>query len=129
MWTVVLHPEFAVELARLSVAVRQELLAQAGVLEQFGPLAKRPRVDTLKGSKHANMKELRFDADGGVWRLALAFDTKRQAILLVAGDKGGMSQAKFYRQLIAVADRRLSAHLAELKIEDKRQKEARRKKK
>lgn len=128
MWTVVLHPEFEAELPRLPTAVRQELLAQAGVLEQFGPLAKRPRVDTLKGSKHANMKELRFDADGGVWRTALAFDIRRQAILLVAGDKSGMSEAKFYRQLIAVADRRFSAHLAELKEEDARQRKTKGKK-
>ena len=42
-----------------------------------------------KGSRHANMKELRFDADDGVWRVAFAFDPKRKAILLVAGDKSG----------------------------------------
>lgn len=74
------------------------------------------------------MKELRFDADGGVWRSALAFDIRRQAILLVAGDKSGMSEAKFYRQLIAVADRRFSAHLAELKEEDARQRKTKGKK-
>src|SRR6266851_8300425 len=64
----------------------------------------RPRVDTLKGSRHANMKELRFDADDGVWRVAFAFDPKRKAILLVAGDKSGGSEKRFYRQLIAKAD-------------------------
>jgi len=58
----------------LGAEVRIELLAQARVIERFGPQAKRPRVDTLKGSKHANMKELRFDAAGGVWRVAFAFD-------------------------------------------------------
>ena len=36
-----------------------------------------PQVDTLKGSRHANMKELRFDADQGVWRIAFAFDPER----------------------------------------------------
>jgi len=68
-------------------------------------------VDTLNGSKHANMKELRFDAAGGAWRAAFAFDTVRQAVILVAGDKTGGSQARFYRTLIATADRRFDVHL------------------
>lgn len=63
----------------------------------------RPRVDTLNGSKRANMKELRFDAADGVWRIAFAFDPKRKAILLVAGDKSGVSEKKFYKALIAKA--------------------------
>jgi hypothetical protein len=43
-------------------------------------------------SRYANMKELRFRADGGVWRVAFAFDPRRNAILLVAGDKSGVSE-------------------------------------
>ena len=89
-----------------------ELLAQAGVIEQFGPHAGRPRVDLLKGSKFANMKELRFDAAGGVWRVAFAFDVRREAILLAAGDKSGVAKTQFYRQLIAKSDRRFSLHLS-----------------
>jgi len=72
-------------------------------------------VDTLKGSKHANMKELRFDAAAGVWRVAFAFGPRRQAILLVGGDKAGVSEKRFYKQLIAKADMRYTAHLARLK--------------
>jgi len=62
----------------------------------------------LKGSRFANMKELRFDADDGVWRLAYAFDPKRKAILLVAGDKSGTSSARFYKALIAKSDTRFA---------------------
>jgi hypothetical protein len=51
------------------------------------------------------MKELRFDANDGVWRIAFAFDPKRRAILLVAGDKSGISEKRFYRELICKADR------------------------
>ncbi len=58
------------------------------------------------------MKELRFDAADGVWRVAFAFDPKRHAILLLAGDKSGVSERRFYKQLIAKADRRFDAHLA-----------------
>ena len=76
-WVVRFAAAFEAELTALSEAVRLELLAQAKVLEHFGPQAGRPRVDTLKGSKHANMKELRFDADDGVWRVAFVFDSAR----------------------------------------------------
>lgn len=54
-WTVRFAREFAAEFPRLPFAVQIELLAQAGVIEQFGPHAGRPRVDRLKGSKFANM--------------------------------------------------------------------------
>jgi hypothetical protein len=115
VWTVEVAAEFEPELIALSADVRIELLAQARVIEVFGPKAGRPRVDTLKGSKHANMKELRFAADDGVWRVAFAFDPKRKAILLIAGDKSGQSERTFYRRLIASADKRFDAHLNRLK--------------
>lgn len=95
--------------------VQDELLAHAQLLEQFGPLLKRPHVDTLKGSIHSNLKELRFDADGGVWRVAFAFDPMRQAILLVAGDKSDGGEKRFYQTLIKKADARFSEHLSKLK--------------
>jgi len=85
------------------------------MLERFGPQLGRPRVDTLNGSDHPNMKELRFDAAGGVWRVAFAFDPDRKAILLVAGDKSGGSEKRFYRTLIDKADARFDAHLATIK--------------
>jgi hypothetical protein len=72
-------------------------------------------VDTLNDSRHANMKELRFSASDGQWRVAFAFDPKRQAVLLVAGDKSGGSEKRFYRRLILKADERFDAHLARLK--------------
>ena len=75
------------------------------------------RVGTLNGSRHANMKELRFQAADGVWRVAFAFDPERKAILLVAGDKSGISERRFYRQLIKKADGRFDTHLDRLKDE------------
>ncbi len=60
------------------------------------------------------MKELRFRAAGGVWRVTYAFDPKRQAILLVAGCKSGVSQRLFYRQLIERSDERYDAYLLAL---------------
>ncbi|WP_428408425.1 type II toxin-antitoxin system RelE/ParE family toxin [Hyphococcus sp.] len=114
-WTVRLHDAFEPEFEALAEAVQDELLAQAQVIETFGPAAGRPRVDTLNGSKHANMKELRFDADDGVWRAAFAFDPKREAVILVAADKSGGSEKKFYKRLIKTADERFDQHLKALK--------------
>ena len=56
--------------------------------------------------------------------MAFAFDTKRKAILLVAGDKSGVSQSAFYRQLITKADDRFDAHLNRLKQKELKEKAA-----
>lgn len=114
-WNVELHPAFADEFSELAEAVQDALYEEIEMLEAFGPMLGRPTVDTLKDSRHSNMKELRFDADNGVWRTAFAFDPERKAILLVAGDKSGTSQKRFYKQLIKKADERFTEHLEQLK--------------
>jgi len=113
-WAVELADEFKPEFDLLVQDVRREVLAIARVLQEFGPQLGRPRVDTLKGSRHANMKELRFHVANGAWRVAFAFDPRRKAILLVAGDKSGGSQKRFYAELIRRADERFDAHLARI---------------
>ena len=119
-WVVEIGDEFQPEYEKLSADVQDELLAMTRLLQQFGPQLKRPHVDTLNGSRHANMKELRFTAADGVWRVAFAFDPKRKAILLVAGDKSGGSEKRFYRKLIEKADERFNAHLNRIKQRRKR---------
>lgn len=114
-WTVRFADEFEAEWMALPQAVQDKALAMFGMLAEFGPSLGRPRVDTLKASRHANMKEMRFDADGGVWRVAFAFDPVREAILLVAGDKAGADERRFYADLIAKADARFGRHLTYLK--------------
>ena len=116
-WNVEFDDAFDPEFAALAEDVQNELLAHAKLLEQYGPKLGRPRADTLNGSRHANMKELRFKAGDGVWRVAFAFDPKRQAISLVAGDKSGCSEKRFYKALIKKADERFDAHLDRLKKE------------
>ena len=113
-WTVEFHNEFVPEFRSLHRQVQDETYAVAHLLEQFGPRLGRPRVDTLNGFRHANMKEMRFSAAGGEWRLAFAFDTRRKAVLLVAGDKSGGNAKRLYRTLIRKADERLDKHLARL---------------
>lgn len=116
-WHVLVDAEFAGELAQLPEAVRDEISALALLLAEVGPGARRPHSDTLNGSRFANMKELRFDAEDGVWRVAYAFDPLRNAVLLCGADKSGVSQRRFYKALIAKADRRFAAHLARLNRE------------
>lgn len=113
-WTVGFHPAFRDEFKALPNPVQDKLLACAALLERFGPSLGRPRVDTLFGSSHRNMKELRFSVGAGVWRVAFAFDPNRMAILLAAGDKAKVEK-RFYERLIREADGRFDTYLAELR--------------
>jgi hypothetical protein len=65
-WEAIFHDDFIPEFRVLSEVVQNVLVALTTILREKGPILGRPQVDTLKGSRHANMKELRFDADGGV---------------------------------------------------------------
>ena len=113
-WMIATHDAFDPEYDALPEPVQDELLAIMQLLATYGPQLGRPHADTLAGSRHANMKELRFKAADGVWRVAFAFDPERQAILLVAGDKSGVAQKRFYKVLITTADKRFDDHLAAL---------------
>lgn len=113
-WDVRFDAAFTAEAKEFARAAQLEIAALVGLLRKFGPQLKRPHCDTLNGSKHANMKELRFTLSDGEWRIAFAFDPKRQAILLVGGSKSGTNERKFYKDLIRVADDRFSAHLKAL---------------
>ena len=110
------HPDFEPEYQKFPETVKDELMATIRFIADYGgPRVGRPQVDTLVGSKYANLKEMRFEAAGGVWRAAFAFDPERKAIVLVARDKSGVSSAGFYKTLIRIADRRLKDHLDGLK--------------
>lgn len=110
-WSVAFCDEFDAEFQELVESLQNELLAHALLLREFGPNLGRPTVDTLKGSKYTNMKELRFNWEGEVWRVAFAFDPERQAILLAGGDKARAGQRRFYKRLIGIADERYCKHL------------------
>lgn len=93
---------------------RANVLAGMLVLEQKGPLLSHPYADTLKGSVHPNMKELRVRSKGNPIRAFFAFDPERTGILLCAGEKTGKGK-RFYDEMIPVADREFTAHLQKLK--------------
>jgi len=85
------------------------------VLEQLGPALTRPYADTVKGSRHANMRELRVQHQGRPFRLLYAFDPRRTAIILVGGDKGG--DDRWYDVYIPIADKLYDEHLLHIENE------------
>jgi hypothetical protein len=119
MWKVATTDNFDEWFAELDENGQAELIAKVELLKLLGPRLARPHADTLNGSKQSNMKELRADTAEKVMRVAFAFDPDRSAILLVAGDESGVSQKRFYRQLIAKADELFDARLAALKTKKK----------
>jgi hypothetical protein len=112
-----LHADFVPEYRRLSTDVQSALSANLDLLKELGPGLGRPHAGFMGNNRHPNMKELRFDAADGVWRVAFAFDPSGRPILLAAGDKSGTSDKSgrnswFYERLKEKANKRFDAHLA-----------------
>ncbi len=112
MWDVEFTDQFEHWWDTLSVEDQQGIDAAVRVLEERGPGLGRPLVDTVEGSRHANIKELRV----GTIRILFAFDPRRAAILLLGGDKRDRWQ-EFYTQIIPLADRLFDEHLKQLEDE------------
>jgi len=99
------------------LTVQRRVLAAATVLSQDGPQLGRPLVDSIEGSRRGNMKELRTSSNTvNAVRILFAFDPRRQAILLLAGNKAG-NWKKWYRENIPKADELFDEHLAKLEAE------------
>jgi len=111
-WTIRFCEEFISDFDALDNSVQERMLGYLRLLQSSGPALGRPHVDTLNGSRYPNMKELRFTERNAVWRVAFAFDPDRQAVILVAGDKAGVREHRFYQGLIKQADTRFDNHLS-----------------
>ena len=111
-------PSWAVEvgyvhewLLGLDSTTYELVIAALELLEERGPTLGRPLVDSIKGSRHSNMKELRPGSSGrSEVRVLFAFDPARRAILLVAGDKS-QDRRGWYQTNVPIADRRFDRHL------------------
>jgi len=113
-WTVEFHPECEAWASALSQDDAEALLAAVRVLRAEGPALGRPLVDSVKGSRHANMKELRPGSTGRTEvRVLFAFDAQRQAVLLIGGDKSSDWDG-WYDANIPLADGRFDEHQAAL---------------
>lgn len=104
-------------LTSLDSGSQEQVVAAIELLEEQGPRLGRPLVDTIKASRHKNMKELRPGSTGrSELRILFAFDPKRQAILLIAGDKSG-NWTRWYKRNIPIADDLFDKHLQNLRGE------------
>lgn len=115
MWEVEFTDEFDRWWNTLAEDEQESIAASVELLRALGPGLPRPHVDTVKGSKYSNMKELRTQHRGRPLRTFFAFDPRRCAILLIGGDKTG--DDRFYKRMIPLADRLYGDHLRELKDE------------
>lgn len=113
MWTVLFEQPFETWFLELSPEEKIDILASIKVLEEYGPLLSRPHVDTLKGSKLKNLKELRVQHAGDPYRILFIFDPSRQAVLLCGGNKTG--DKRFYDRMIPIAEKSYRQYLKELK--------------
>ena len=94
---------------------QESIATSVELLRQLGPSLPRSHADTLKGSRHSNMKELRTQHEGRPLRTLFAFDPRRSAILLIGGDKSG--DDRFYERMIPLADDLYDVHLETLRKE------------
>ena len=116
MWEVEYTNEFGDWWATLAVDQQEALDDRIGLLADHGPALRRPVVGAIAGSRHNNMKELRASVGGGSLRVLLAFDPRRQVILLLGGDKSGRWD-NWYKWAIPTADRVYDTYLRELRHE------------
>lgn len=103
MWKIIQSLEFEHWFIRQDSELQEDVFAILRVLEQKGPSLARPYVDTLKGSKIPNLKELRVQSKGKPIRILFVFDTERKAVLLTAGNK--QADKRFYSKLIFQAEK------------------------
>lgn len=91
-----------------------QVVAAIELLSEIGPTLGRPLVDTVKASRHANMKELRPGSAGrSEIRILFAFDPVRRAVMLYGGDKSG-NWKRWYKKVIPLADELFDDYLASL---------------
>jgi len=115
VWNVEYTDEFGQWWETLTLAEQASLEAGVRLLEQFGPRLSRPHADTVNGSRHPNMKELRTQCKGRPLRTFFAFDPRRSAILLIGGDKTG--DDRFYERMLPLADKLYDDYLKQLREE------------
>ena len=115
VWRVEFTDEFGAWFDSLSEQEQVAVNADVLLLERTGPSLGRPHADTLNGSRHPNMKELRTQAGGKPLRSFFAFDPRRSAILLIGGDNTG--DKRFYDRMLPIADDLYDVYLRELKEE------------
>ncbi|WP_245593192.1 type II toxin-antitoxin system RelE/ParE family toxin [Deinococcus frigens] len=82
------------------------------LLEVRGPQLGFPHSSGIHGSIHSQMRELRVQHGGRLYRVLYVFDPRRHAILLIGGDKTGKD--RWYTVFVPLADDLYDSHLETL---------------
>jgi hypothetical protein len=114
VWEVEVSDEFRAWYEDLTTGERMSVATCVELLELNGPGLGRPYVDTLNGSAYPNMKELRVQHQGRPYRILFAFDPRRNAYLILGGDKTG--DKDWYVDAIRRADAIYAQHLKEIGV-------------
>lgn len=116
-WEVEYTDQFGQWWDTLGEAEQISIRAVVGLLEELGPQLAYPYSSDIRGSRYGQMRELRIQHQGCPVRVLYAFDPRRTAILLIGGEKTGMSDARFYGAVVPIAERLYEQHLDELRRE------------
>jgi hypothetical protein len=112
VWEVEVTDQFIEWWSMLSDVQREAVTDRVDLLAERGPDLGRPVVDRIHSSRHQSMKELRAAKDGAL-RVLFSFDPRRQAILLIGGDKSG-EWNDWYTWAVPLADDLYDEYLREL---------------
>lgn len=111
---VIVTDEFLVWFDELSTDENEDVVYIVRLLEQMGISLGAPHSSAIKGASFA-LRELRPRQGRSPLRIFYAFDPRRDAVLLIGGDKSGMSTTQFYTDMIRVADQIWRVYLEELR--------------
>jgi hypothetical protein len=115
MWEVEYTDEFREWWDTLSEAEQDAITYSVGLLQKEGPSLNFPHSSKVKQSRHKNMRELRSQCAGKPYRTFYAFDPRRNAILLIGGNKTGNDD--FYTEMVPIADKIYDEYLKEIQEE------------
>lgn len=105
MWKVIQTEEFNNWFCDLRTNTQNKIVSQIKVIHELGPGLGRPLIDTIKGSKLKNLKELRLNVEGQVIRIFFIFDSDRRAILLIGASKNTSGDKHFYSKMILLSEK------------------------
>ena len=113
-WAVEYTDEFGDWWKSLASAEQDAIAAIVALLAEQGPALPFPYSSGIAGSRRRHLRELRVQSKGKTIRIFYAFDPRRTAILLVGGIKSG---ARFYKDMVPLAERLYDDYIEELKRE------------
>jgi hypothetical protein len=114
MVEVIATDEFAAWFDALDEVHVDPVIVAVSKLEQAGVALGHPASSAIKGASFA-LRELRIKSSGHALRVFYAFDPRRDAVLLIGGDKTGRKTDDFYAEMIDAAEDIWKEYLAEQK--------------